>query len=128
MPGSSACIRQDAELPPPLCIALTKGNSIKRSFDMTTNFSNNVAFNRYRKPLFWLLGIVAVLLVAKFSAYAVLSYLGWGYHNPVTPAGYVGYVTRGAVVGKSEFVAIQEGPTSPGSGWLLNVINIPKRQ
>src|SRR5262249_1977882 len=72
-------------------------------------------------------GVLAVLLIGYFSSYAVLSWLSWGYHNPVTPAGFVGYVTKGAVVGKTEFVKSQEGPTSPGAGWMLYVINIPRR-
>lgn len=44
--------------------------------------------------------------------------------NPSTPAGYVGYVTRGAIVGKEEFVGLQTGPTSTGRGWLLHVVNV----
>lgn len=47
-----------------------------------------------------------------------------GTANPVTPAGYVGYVTRGAVLGRAEFVAMQTGPTSTGRGWLLHVVNV----
>jgi len=44
--------------------------------------------------------------------------------NPATPAGYVGYVTRGAVVGKVSYVGLQTGPTSYGLGWMLNVFNV----
>ena len=47
-----------------------------------------------------------------------------GTHNPFTPAGYVGYLTRGAVFGKSHFVGVQRGPTSAGRSWLLDVINV----
>ena len=47
-----------------------------------------------------------------------------GSRNPFTPAGYVGYLTKGAVVGKSRFYGIQKGPTSPGRTWLLEVTNI----
>jgi len=47
-----------------------------------------------------------------------------GSHNPVTPAGYVGYLTRGAVLGHERFIGLQTGPTSSGRGWLLHVINI----
>lgn len=52
--------------------------------------------------------------------------LGWlaGTANPSTDAGYVGYVTRGAIFGKSEFVTLQKGPTSTGRGWLLHAVNI----
>lgn len=88
-------------------------------FSSTSNGSKKIGFIAG--------GVLAVLLIGYFSSYAVLSWLSWGYHNPVTPAGYVGYVTKGAVVGKTEFVKIQEGPTSPGSGWMLYVINIPRR-
>jgi regulator of protease activity HflC (stomatin/prohibitin superfamily) len=44
--------------------------------------------------------------------------------NPVTPAGYVGYLTRGSVLGQERFIGLQTGPTSPGRGWLLKVINV----
>jgi hypothetical protein len=37
-----------------------------------------------------------------------------GSSNPFTPAGYVGYLTRGAVLGKSRFFGVQKGPTSAG--------------
>jgi regulator of protease activity HflC (stomatin/prohibitin superfamily) len=47
-----------------------------------------------------------------------------GSSNPFTPAGYVGYLTKGAVVGKSRFYGIQRGPTSPGRTWLLDVTNV----
>jgi regulator of protease activity HflC (stomatin/prohibitin superfamily) len=47
-----------------------------------------------------------------------------GSRNPFTPAGYVGYLTKGAVVGQSRFFGIQRGPTSPGRTWLLEATNI----
>jgi regulator of protease activity HflC (stomatin/prohibitin superfamily) len=47
-----------------------------------------------------------------------------GSSNPVTPAGYVGYLTKGAVFGKSRFYGVQTGPTSPGRTWLVRVANI----
>jgi regulator of protease activity HflC (stomatin/prohibitin superfamily) len=47
-----------------------------------------------------------------------------GSHNPYTPAGYVGYLTRGAVFGRSTFYGVQRGPTSAGRSWLLEVTNI----
>jgi peptidoglycan hydrolase-like protein with peptidoglycan-binding domain len=53
---------------------------------------------------------------------AVIFFLGSS--NPVTPAGYVGYLTRGAVMGHERFVGLQTGPTSSGRGWLLHVINV----
>ena len=65
---------------------------------------------------------VGVLL--WFIAFCVC-YFGIFYRNPVTPAGYAGYVTRGAIAGKSEFVKVQYGPTSSGAGWLLDVVNVP---
>ena len=60
----------------------------------------------------WLLGGVATL--AWFL----------GSRNPFTPAGYVGYLTKGAVLGKSRFYGIQRGPTSAGRTWLLDVTNV----
>jgi regulator of protease activity HflC (stomatin/prohibitin superfamily) len=47
-----------------------------------------------------------------------------GSSNPLTPAGYVGYVTQGAVFGHTRFYELQTGPTSPGRTWLLSVINV----
>lgn len=47
-----------------------------------------------------------------------------GSSNPVTPAGYVGYLIRGAILGHERFVGLQTGPTSSGRGWLLHVINV----
>jgi regulator of protease activity HflC (stomatin/prohibitin superfamily) len=47
-----------------------------------------------------------------------------GSSNPYTPAGYVGYVTKGAVLGQSRFYGVQRGPTSTGRGWLLRVTNV----
>ena len=47
-----------------------------------------------------------------------------GASNPFTPAGYVGYLTKGAVIGRSRFYGVQRGPTSPGRTWLLEVTNV----
>src|SRR4030095_2874576 len=47
-----------------------------------------------------------------------------GSRNPYTPAGYVGYLTKGAVFGKARFYGVQRGPTSPGRTWLLDAINV----
>jgi regulator of protease activity HflC (stomatin/prohibitin superfamily) len=47
-----------------------------------------------------------------------------GSRNPFTPAGYVGYLTKGAVFGKSTFYGVQRGPTSAGRTWLLDVTNV----
>jgi regulator of protease activity HflC (stomatin/prohibitin superfamily) len=44
--------------------------------------------------------------------------------NPATPAGYVGYLTRGAVIGKMSYVGLQTGPTSYGVSWLVTVMNV----
>jgi regulator of protease activity HflC (stomatin/prohibitin superfamily) len=47
-----------------------------------------------------------------------------GTANPQTPAGYVGYLTQGAVFGQAHFYGLQTGPTSAGRRWLLSVTNI----
>ncbi len=67
----------------------------------------------------------AGLLSLALLLFALAS-LVWavGSRNPYTPAGYVGYLTKGAVLGKSRFHGIQRGPTSPGRGWLLGVTNV----
>jgi regulator of protease activity HflC (stomatin/prohibitin superfamily) len=64
------------------------------------------------------LGVVAVLVFAASFIWVV------GSSNPFTPAGYVGYLTKGALLGHSRFYGVQQGPTSPGRTWLLGVTNI----
>jgi regulator of protease activity HflC (stomatin/prohibitin superfamily) len=63
------------------------------------------------------------LLVIVFVFFATFVWF-LGSHNPLTPAGYVGYLTRGAVIGQSRFYGVQRGPTSPGRTWLLEVTNV----
>jgi regulator of protease activity HflC (stomatin/prohibitin superfamily) len=62
------------------------------------------------------------------SVVVCLAFVGlvWlvGSSNPATPAGYVGYLTQGAVFGHSRFYGIQRGPTSPGRSWLMHVTNV----
>jgi regulator of protease activity HflC (stomatin/prohibitin superfamily) len=62
------------------------------------------------------------LLLLLFGAAAMIWLIGS--RNPYTPAGYVGYLTKGAIVGKTRFYGIQRGPTSAGRTWLLEVTNI----
>jgi regulator of protease activity HflC (stomatin/prohibitin superfamily) len=68
--------------------------------------------------------------IASFGAALLLlggvATLAWflGARNPFTPAGYVGYLTKGAVIGKSRFYGVQRGPTSAGRTWLLDVTNV----
>ena len=64
-----------------------------------------------------------VFLAFLALAAAALVWLA-GSRNPFTPAGYVGYLTRGAVLGKSHFYGVQRGPTSAGRSWLLDVTNV----
>jgi regulator of protease activity HflC (stomatin/prohibitin superfamily) len=47
-----------------------------------------------------------------------------GSSNPNTPAGYAGYLTKGAIFGQARFHGVQRGPTSPGRTWLLSVTNV----
>lgn len=47
-----------------------------------------------------------------------------GSANPFTPAGYVGYLTRGAIFGRSHFYGVQRGPISSGRAWLIDVTNV----
>jgi regulator of protease activity HflC (stomatin/prohibitin superfamily) len=65
-------------------------------------------------------------LVASFLVLGTFILVVWfmGSRNPFTPAGYVGYLTKGAVLGQSRFYGIQKGPTSPGRTWLLEVTNV----
>ena len=64
----------------------------------------------------WIIGSLALVS-------AVLVWL-IGSSNPFTPAGYVGYLTKGAVFGRSTFYGVQRGPTSAGRTWLLDVTNV----
>jgi regulator of protease activity HflC (stomatin/prohibitin superfamily) len=68
-----------------------------------------------------LAGSIAVLFIV-----AIVSGIGWlaGSSNPRTPAGYVGYVTQGAVFGKTQYLGTQLGPTSYGRTWLADVTNV----
>jgi len=49
---------------------------------------------------------------------------GCGFHNVSTPAGYVGYVTRDSVFGQTQYVGLQQGPTSTGRGFLVHAVNV----
>ena len=66
------------------------------------------------------------LRIVPVVALMGLLVVGWlmGSSNPVTPAGYVGYLTQGAVFGQTRFYGLQTGPTSPGRTWLLSTINV----
>jgi regulator of protease activity HflC (stomatin/prohibitin superfamily) len=81
------------------------------------------AFEDGVRPLSRLRGsvVIVTLALAVFGP-AVIWLLGS--RNPFTPAGYVGYLTKGAVFGKSTFYGIQRGPTSAGRTWLLDVTNV----
>jgi len=65
-------------------------------------------------------GFALVLLVSSIATCVWLL----GSTNPFTPAGYVGYLTRGAVFGRATFYGIQRGPTSAGRSWLLETMNV----
>jgi regulator of protease activity HflC (stomatin/prohibitin superfamily) len=64
----------------------------------------------------WIIGSLVLLFVAFIWVI--------GSRNPFTPAGYVGYLTKGAVFGRSTFYGVQRGPTSAGRTWLLDVTNV----
>ena len=66
------------------------------------------------------------VLAVVAGVLGVFTFLVWliGSSNPETPAGYVGYLTQGAVFGQTTFYGLQQGPTSPGRRWLLYVLNV----
>jgi len=66
------------------------------------------------------------LLTSAIAVFVCALCFVWlaGSSNPVTPAGYVGYLTKGAVFGQSRFYGVQRGPTSAGRSWLLHVTNV----
>ncbi len=68
------------------------------------------------------LGVFASFVAGLFGLVAFVWFAGSS--NPFTPAGYMGYLTKGAVLGKSRFYGVQRGPTSPGRTWLLQVTNV----
>ena len=70
--------------------------------------------------------LVHPFVLAAYALSTLLVAAVWllGASNPFTPAGYVGYLTKGAVFGQSRFYGIQRGPTSSGRTWLLDVANI----
>jgi regulator of protease activity HflC (stomatin/prohibitin superfamily) len=67
-----------------------------------------------------------IVLASIAGVVLLISGIVWlvGSSNPVTPAGYVGYLVQGSVFGKSHFYGMQTGPASPGRSWLLNVVNV----
>jgi regulator of protease activity HflC (stomatin/prohibitin superfamily) len=71
-------------------------------------------------------GNVAAGTVIAIITAAVLSGAVWliGSENPETPAGYVGYLTQGALFGETQFWGVQTGPSSPGRTWMLYVVNV----
>ena len=74
-----------------------------------------------------LISRLLTVFVAVILAWFVLVLFGGVpklFSNPATPPGYVGYLTRGALVGQAHFYGLQTGPTSSGLGWLLDVINV----
>ena len=85
------------------------------SFPLPLEYGTGL-FSRLRSSLV----IVGVSLVALCAGMIWLL----GSRNPYTPAGYVGYLTRGAVFGRSIFYGTQRGPTSAGRKWLLDVTNV----
>jgi regulator of protease activity HflC (stomatin/prohibitin superfamily) len=67
-------------------------------------------------------GAAAAAIALLIGLVAIVWLLGAS--NPFTPAGYVGYLTKGAVIGHSRFYGVQRGPTSAGRTWLLEVTNV----
>src|SRR5215207_7584918 len=65
-------------------------------------------------------------LATLLAGVLLLATLVWfmGSRNPVTPAGYIGYLTQGAIFGKARYHGLQKGPTSSGRTWLLHVQNV----
>ena len=64
--------------------------------------------------------LVLVMVMAAGSG-------GTGCSNPSTPEGFEGYLKQGAFLGREAFFDVQEGPRSPGLGWLISAVNIDMR-
>ena len=69
--------------------------------------------------------LLQAFIAAAFLA-IVFGVLIWFFNsdNAVTPGGYVGYVTQGAVFGRQQFLGTQVGPTSTGRVWMAEVTNV----
>lgn len=67
------------------------------------------------------LGYVVIAAIAAPILFGGVFHL---FRNPATPPGYVGYLTRGALVGQASYYGLQTGPTSSGLGWLFDVVNV----
>ena len=75
--------------------------------------------------MFALRRLLPVVVAAAVLLAALLPFIWFvGSSNPYTPAGYVGYLTRGAVFGQARFFGVQRGPVSTGRRWLVHVDNI----
>jgi regulator of protease activity HflC (stomatin/prohibitin superfamily) len=85
-------------------------------FDSSSDFSGGLSLRMSRSARLAFAGFP--LLIAIIVLWLV------GARNPYTPAGYVGYLTRGAVFGRATFAGVQRGPTSAGRSWLLEVTNV----
>jgi len=69
-------------------------------------------------------GVILRKVLVALSAVVAAAVALAACSNPSTPAGYVGYVTRGAVVGRASYVGLQTGPTSFGLSWMVGVYNV----
>lgn len=80
--------------------------------------------NEPKRPGFLARNVFSLSLT--FASILVIFFIVWfiGSRNPVTNAGYIGYLTKGAVFGQTAFYGLQEGPTSPGRTWLLRTVNV----
>jgi regulator of protease activity HflC (stomatin/prohibitin superfamily) len=69
--------------------------------------------------------LTAVLVIASLCV-AIIGGIIWflGSENPYTPAGYIGYLTKGAIFGAARYKDLQTGPISPGREWLVSVVNV----
>lgn len=70
---------------------------------------------------------VVIIAVVIVIALPVLITACVCFKNPFTPAGYEGYLKRGAIVGQVKYYGMQTGPSSTGLGWLLYAQNIDFR-
>lgn len=84
----------------------------------TTTQKNMKSHSRNRES-----GAVVILALAAVFLIGLLVWV-FGASNVETPAGYVGYVRQGAVLGKTKFIGLQTGPTSSGKCWMYNVQNV----
>lgn len=82
---------------------------------------SNSGLSKYGPVASVLVGLGSIIFFIAF----LMCYYHLGMNNPYIPQGYASYVTKGSLTGKTKFIGIVYGPSSPGAGWLINSQLVP---